>query len=258
MAEDDFPEFPDFPSGYIPFLFRRDLGAWWEFNNTSNFWCCEEGGIGMEQWFIYDMYFLLWILMEWEGFLHECPMDAELSFWIWDECYENVAFKFNASTITDDGGMCIISGSEYKEMALKISANSETYEPYIWMSAGYGMTILTDDDEENEVRIASSDSTLDTGTPGEEFYLAFGINSSVSVGIQDSIISTTPNSDPTTFDRNLYLKPSEYGRVKFGEYQMTESPTITGYIEIVDRNGRVIKLAVIDYDDEYQEHYQQV
>jgi len=119
------------------------------------------------------------------------------------------------------------------------------------------MTLATQDDAENEIRFFTSDTTVNL-EPGDGYYFCFGINSSPTPGIQDSIISSTGMSDPTTYDRNIFLKPSEYGKVKFGEYQMTSNATITGYIEMVTKDGKIRKLAVIDDEDEYQEHHEQL
>lgn len=122
------------------------------------------------------------------------------------------------------------------------------------MQSGNGMCFETDTFGDSEIRFFSSDPLINTD-PGYGYYFGFGI-STPTPGIMDSVIDATPMSSPTPYDRNIYLKPSNYGKVKFGEYQITQSPTITGYIEIVDKYGKNIKLAVIDYDDSYQEHYQ--
>lgn len=259
MARDDNPfELPDsFPDGYVPFFIREQYGDWWNFDNTSNFWCCDSGGINMQWWFYLDMWFLLWMLMEFGNI--ECPVDAESSFYIWDECYDNVLFTFDYSVVTDSySGESIMTGSEYKEMALRIEANDEfgSHAPYIWMQHSHGMTFGTLDDDET-LRFFCSD-TLVNIDPGDGYYFCFGIDSSPTPGIQDSVISASGMSTPTQFDRNIFLKPSEYGLIKFGEYQMTQSPTITGYIRMVTADGKVRKLAVIDDEDEYQEHYEQV
>jgi hypothetical protein len=252
-------EFPEFPEGYIPFFIRVNVGEWWNFDNTSNFWCCNEGGLSMEMWFYLDMWFLMWIMMEFEGQLG-CPMDAESSFYIWDECYENILFTFDSSTVTDDyTGESIMTGSEFKEMALRIEANNEfgSHAPYIWMQHARGMTLATQDDAEQEIRFFTSDTVVNLDT-GDGYYFCFGIDSSPTPGIQDSVISASGMSTPTQFDRNIFLKPSEYGKVKFGEYSTDGAKTITGYIEIVTADGKIRKLAVIDDEDEYQEQHQAV
>jgi hypothetical protein len=260
MARDDFPEIPgNFPDGYVPFFMREDgPGDWWNFDNTSNFWCCDSGGINMQWWFYLDMWFLLWMFMEFGDF--SCPMDAESSFYIWDECYDNVLFTFDYSVVTDDySGEVVMTGSEFKEMALRIEANDEfgSHAPYIWMQHTNGMTFGTQDDEEQEIRFFTSDTTVNLD-PGDGYYFCFGIDSSPTPGIQDSVISASGMSTPTQFDRNIFLKPSEYGKVKFGEYSTDGAKTITGYIEIVTADGKIRKLAVIDDEDEYQEQHQAV
>jgi len=258
MARQD-PELPEFPDGYIPFYLRVDVGEWWNFDNTSNFWCCNEGGISMEMWFYLDMWFLLYIFWEY-GERLSCPIDAEVSFWIWEDCseYEHTAFRFEASSVTDDGsGESTITGGEYKEMVLRIEANSETSQPYIWMQSGNGMCFTTDNDSDSEVRFFSTDTTMGIGSGGDGYYFGFGV-STPTPGIMDSIISATPLSEPTAYDRNIYLKPSDYGLVKFGVYSTDGEKTITGYITIVDSSGKIRKLAVIDDEDEYQEQDQAV
>jgi hypothetical protein len=256
MARDDFPELPpNFPDGYVPFFMRVDIGEWWNFDNTSNFWCCNEGGISMEMWFYLDMYFLMYLLMEFGNF--DCPMDAETSFYIWDECYENIAFTFDVSNVTDSGyGESIMTGGEFKEMILTIAANNETYEPYIWMQSGNGMCLATDDNADNEIRFFTSDASVNVD-PGDGYYFCFGV-STPTPGIMDSVISAASMSSPTAYDRNIYLNPSNYGLVKFGEYSTDGEKTITGYITIVDSSGKIRKLAVIDDEDEYQEQHQAV
>jgi hypothetical protein len=255
------PEIPsEFPDGYVPFYLRVNVGEWWNFDNTSNFWCCNEDGISMEMWFYLDMYFMMYIFWEYAQSF-SCPIDAETNFWIWEDCeeYEHTAFQFNlTSTVTDDGtGESVMTGGQYKEMILKIAANSETSIPYLWMKSGYGMCLTTDNDSVSEIRFFSADTTMGVGSGGDGYYFGFGV-STPTPGIMDSVISSTPISEPTAYDRNIFLKPSEYGKVKFGEYSTDGAKTITGYIEIVTADGKIRKLAVIDDEDEYQEQHQAV
>jgi hypothetical protein len=242
--------------------YRQGWGAWWLSDNPKSVkLCCKANGdiYNTWQWFMHDMYcvwefFLYWC--EWEELFY-CPIDAETSFWIWDECYNHQAFTFfiTGSECTDSGAVVsMMTGAEYKEMPLEIIANCESFEPYIWMCDALGITLATQDDTDGEIRFFSSDTTVNTG-PGEGYYFGFGIDSSPTPGIQDSIICSTPLSSPTAFDRNIYLKPSTHGLVKFGEYQMTQEPQITGYVKIVTADGKVRKLAVIDDDDEWQEKW---
>lgn len=263
MARDDFPELPDFPDGYIPFYLRVNVGEWWNFENTSNFWCCTEGGITMEMWFYLDMYYMMWIMMQFEQY-GSCPIDAETSFYIWEDCeeYEKTAFQFLlTSIVTDDGtGQSVMTGGQYKEMVLKIEANSELGEPYIWMQSANGMCLTTNSDSESEIRFFSTDSALEVGAGGNGYYFGFGV-SYPTTDVMDSIVDSSPMSEPTAYDRNLYLKPSDHGYVKFGEWTAIgqTDPSVTGYITIVDANGIKRKLATIDDANAVpQTHYQAV
>lgn len=253
------PEIPsEFPDGYIPFYLRVNMGEWWNFDNTSNFWCCDSGGINMEMWFYLDMYFLMYIFWEFAQDF-SCPIDAETNFWIWEDCveYDHTAFQFNlTSIVTDSGtGESVMTGGQYKEMILTIAANSETYEPYIWMRSGNGMCFTTDNFSDSEIRFFSTDPLINVD-PGDAYYFGFGI-STPTPGIMDSVIDAAPMSSPTPYDRNIYLKPSLHGLVKFGIYQSCPTTvTITGFITMVDETGKVINLAVIDYSGQMQEHYQ--
>jgi hypothetical protein len=69
MANEEFPF--GIPPNYVPFWLRERIGEWWNFENTSNFWCCVEGGLTMQQWFYYDMFFAMWYLF-YEMFYCDC------------------------------------------------------------------------------------------------------------------------------------------------------------------------------------------
>lgn len=80
----------------------------------------------------------------------------------------------------------------------------------------------------------------------------------VEEGIVDKIIDVSEgDSEPSLVGGclNLFLKVGQCGYVKFGDYVANSEPStviIDGYITIVDKAGKLRKLAVIDDSDESQ------
>ena len=249
------PEFLNLPDGYLPFWIRESGGDWWNFDNSSNFWCCDSNGINMQMWFYYDMYYILWMLFYFE-FYGDCPNEGSLPFYFMsddyytgDECGGSDDIKLSSNPTDDGTGFSMIQGSYVSNMKLILEADQTNYGPDIVLQSYSGLWFYIDETHGNE-----KISFFETGIMHEAF-LQFDV-SGPTVGVFDSTIGV--NSTPTTaHDSNIYLKPSTHGYVKFGKYTPVQSViTISGYLEMVDEDGKVLKLAVIDYNNEQQEQYQ--
>jgi len=233
-------------------------GYWWLSDSPkSSKLCCKEAGdeYNTWEWFMQDMFFIWWFFYYYSDEIENmlCPTHGCMD----EECHYNILISDNNESMlrvslhqcqsgpTDDGTQGVsIEGSEVSNNALTISSDQLGNAPGFWMKRGFDLYVNTD--------YAVDFYNI---TDSENFF-HFSV-SGPTPGIHDSVIEPDDSmSHPTSYDSNVFLKPSAHGLVKFGEYAITQSATITGYIEIVTADGKVRKLAVIDDQDEYQEQYQ--